>query len=98
GGNVFVVSSGGVKTTALENRSPRQGQRITSPRQALDDGAFTAEKPTVRANDLHPSPVTGKDCMSCHGSGGSAPHFAYGGTMSLGKKWVWGTPAWSAST
>jgi hypothetical protein len=95
----LVVSSGasGTKKTSLANLTPRQGQRITSPRQALDDGPFTAETPTIRANDRHASPVTGKDCMSCHGSGGTAPHFAYGGTMSLGKNWVWGTPAWSTS-
>ena len=30
-----------------------------------------------------------------HGTGGTAPHFAFGGTIALGKKWVVGTPAWT---
>ena len=51
----------------------------------------------MRANDRHDFPVTGKDCMTCHGTGGNAPHFALGGTIALGKKWVWGTPTWSTA-
>jgi hypothetical protein len=34
--------------------------------------------------------------MSCHGTSGNAPHFAFGGTISLGTNWVWGTPAWKS--
>lgn len=83
---------------ALPDRSPvRASSPVTTARQVLTAGPFTGEQPTIRANERHTFNVTGKDCMSCHGTGGSAPHFALGGTIALGKSWVWGTPAWSTN-
>lgn len=91
-----VAASSSSKTrTPLPDLVPAKGKILSTPRQVLTSGAFTAVAPTVRANDMHSTPVTGKDCMTCHGAGGSAPHFAYGGTIALGKKWVVGTPAWT---
>jgi hypothetical protein len=77
--------------SALPDLTPVPGRAINDRRQVLDDGPFTAQPPTVRANELHPSSVTGNDCMSCHGSSGNAPHFAFGGTIALGKEWASGS-------
>ena len=79
---------------ALPNLTPASGRVLSSPREVLRGVPFSAPQPAVRANDMHSFSVTGKDCMTCHNTGGTAPHFAYGGTIALGKKWVVGTPAW----
>lgn len=90
-----VASTPGTTRTPLADQIPIKGNVLSSPREVLTSAAFTATAPSVRANDRHSAPVTGKDCMTCHGTGGSAPHFAYGGTIALGKNWVVGTPAWT---
>jgi hypothetical protein len=77
-------------------QDPVLGAKISSPRQVDRAAPFTAQVPLVRANDFHAAPVTGKDCMTCHGGGGPAPHFAYGGTIALGYDWTW-APAGSGA-
>jgi cytochrome c553 len=63
---------------------------IRSPREVFATAKPYAEsKPAVRANSRHAQPVTGKDCMSCHAAGGTAPQFAYGGTIKQGEDWDW---------
>jgi hypothetical protein len=93
-GDAPAVASTGSSANArsLPDQTPTLGKQISSPRQIAQAAPFYAQAPTVRANDLHPFVVTGKDCMTCHGSSGAAPHFAYGGTIALGRNWVWGPP------
>lgn len=88
--------SSSVAKIPLPDLTPVLAAKISSPRQVLNAGPFTGQRPSVRANDRHSfGEVTGKDCMTCHGTGGTAPHFAFGGTIALGKQWTWGTPTWS---
>jgi hypothetical protein len=56
--------------------------------------AFAASAPTVTANERHSMPVTGTDCLSCHGAGGTAPTFAFAGTIALGKQWAHAPKGW----
>jgi hypothetical protein len=81
----------------LPDLTPTLFRPIFNRNQVAEAGAFKGEAPSVRANERHADPVTGKDCMSCHGSSGSAPHFAIGGTIALGKTWSWGTPTWNGA-
>jgi hypothetical protein len=48
--------------------------------------AYASAPPTIRANDQHPAPVTGKPCLECHDGTGSSIKFDFAGT-------VWIAPA-----
>jgi hypothetical protein len=55
---------------------------------------FSANAPATNANAYHSAPVSGKDCMACHGSAGNAPRFAFAGTIAMGSQWTWAPPGW----
>lgn len=83
------------KPGALPALTPRQGTRLRDARRVWGtQGSFTGQAPTVRADDRHATPVTGKDCMACHGGAGTAPRFAFAGTVAAGRQWSWAPAGW----
>jgi hypothetical protein len=76
--------------TGLPFQVPTEKVSISSPSKVFDSkGSYKGGSALVRANDKHASSVTGKDCMSCHGSAGPGPQFAFGGTIHKGEDWDW---------
>ena len=66
--------------------TPTEKVNISSPSKIFDSaGAWQDKRPAVRANERHAEPVNGKQCMNCHGAGGSAPRFAFAGTIYEGE-------------
>jgi hypothetical protein len=66
--------------------TPTEKVSISSPSKIFDSaGPWQDKRPAVRANERHAEPVNGKHCMGCHGQGGTAPRFAFAGTIYEGE-------------
>lgn len=80
---------------ALPYLTPTQTLSIADASQVWSTaGSYKGGAPAVNANDRHASPVTGKNCLSCHDGSGTAPRFAFGGTVADGKSWKWEASSW----
>ncbi len=80
---------------ALPYLTPTQTVSIKDASQVWSTaGGYKGTAPAVNANDRHPAPVTGKNCLSCHDGTGKAPRFAFGGTVADGKQWKWEASSW----
>jgi hypothetical protein len=76
--------------TGLPFQVPTEKVNISSPSKLFDSkGSYKGGSALARANDKHASSVTGKDCMSCHGTAGPGPQFAFGGSIKKGEDWDW---------
>jgi hypothetical protein len=82
-------------SSGLPYQTPTQTVIISDASQVWSTaGAYKGLAPSVRANDRHASPVTGKNCLSCHDGSNAAPRFAFGGTVADGKNWEWAASSW----
>ena len=71
---------------ALPDDPPEPGTLVANPVDAFTGAAaYASAPPSIRANDQHASPVTGKPCLTCH-DGVTCTKFDFAGT-------VWRAPA-----
>jgi hypothetical protein len=84
--------SGGASSSSKDAGRPAvndpvvPGTLVQNPQDAFTGApAFVSNPPTIRANDQHDQPVTGKPCLACH-DGVTCTKFDFAGT-------VWKAPA-----
>jgi hypothetical protein len=81
-------SSSGAKDAAAPpvNDPPVPGTLVHNPTDAFSGApAYQSAPPSIRANDQHDAPVTGKPCLACH-DGVTCTKFDFAGT-------IWKAPA-----
>lgn len=90
GGGAVATGTGTAKDAGPAKPPPLPddpGVFVANPVDAFTGApAYASAPPTIRANDQHPAPVTGKPCLACHDGTGSSIKFDFAGT-------VWIAPA-----